>query len=104
MNTFLKISVIAVSAALIGVSAQAQTASDNASNEVYGPAAPAAVSVASTKALPVYNTGLTRAEVRDEQARAWAAGELDYAQAEINGVMPQRGSVEAGKLRMAARK
>ena len=99
MNSFVKISALALSGALVGISAQAQTL-DNASAEVYGVVLPV-VNFKSTATAA--STGLTRAEVTAELQRARANGELDFASAEINGVVPQRGSVSASDLRLARR-
>lgn len=100
MNSLLKLSALAAAAVLVGVSAQAQSLQqDNAQAELGG----AAVTPIVLKAkLPAY-IGLTRAAVTAEVARARAAGEMDFAAAEVNGgVVPQRGSVSASELRLAA--
>ncbi|WP_295644624.1 DUF4148 domain-containing protein [uncultured Methylibium sp.] len=112
MNAFIKLSALATAAALISISAQAQTAPatradvqaeltraqaagelDRGQSEIGGPA------------LRTVNTYKTRAEVQAELARARANGEMDFAYAEVNGgQLPQRGSVSASDLRLADKK
>ncbi|HEU4460752.1 MAG TPA: hypothetical protein VFR90_16655 [Methylibium sp.] len=99
MNAFLKIATLSVAAFAFGVSAQAAEL-DNASREVWGPAAPAQLATP-TRAQTLVDTG--RAAVKAEQARAWAAGELNFAYQEVYAVPLQRGSATTGELRMANR-
>ncbi len=99
MNTILKFSAIALTASLVGFSAQAR---DNASIEVNGGIDLPVVTLKAPKATASV-AGVTRSEVQAELARARAAGELDFAYAEVNGSLPQRGSVTASDLRLAAR-
>ena len=100
MNSFLKISALAATTAMICVSAQAQQL-DNAQAEVSGiPLTPITVKTSTAGAVL---SGLTRGVVIAEFERARAAGELDFAYAEVNGALPQRGSVRAGDLRQAQR-
>ena len=97
MKSYLLLSALAATAALFGTTAQAQsTAMSNADREIYGPAAPADVLA---KSAPH-----SRATVTAELARARSAGEMDFAYAELNGALPQRGSVRADELRVAKAK
>ena len=97
MKSYLLLSALAASAALFGAPAQAQSTSmSNADREIYGPAAPADVSL---KSAPH-----SRAAVTAELARARSAGEMDFAYAELNGSLPQRGTVSADELRLAKAK
>ena len=99
MNSFLKISALACATALICVSVQAQQV-DNAQAEIGIPMTP--IVLAAPAAAPA---GLTRAAVSAEMQRARAAGEMDFAYAEVNGgVLPQRGSVTASDVRQAKAK
>lgn len=100
MNAILKISAVALTASLVGFSAQAQNL-DNASKEVFGGVELPVVTLKAKAATPV--AGTSRSDVQAELARARAAGELDFAYAEVNGSLPQRGSVTASDLRVAAR-
>jgi len=103
MNSFIKISALSIAAALIGVSAQAAEAErfDAAAMEVQGgPIAAPTIKIA-TKADRLVDT--SRAAVKAEQARAWAAGEMDYAYSEVNGGAVPRGTARASELRMANR-
>jgi hypothetical protein len=98
MKSYLLLSALAASAALIGANAQAQsTPLSNAEREIYGPAAPANVA-----AKPV--APHSRAAVTAELARARSAGEMDFAYAELNGALPQRGSVSVDEMRLARSK
>lgn len=99
MNAILKLSAVALTAGLVGFSAQAQS---NVLQEVHGGIELPVLTLKASKAsAPV--AGLTRGEVQAELARARTAGELDFAYAEVNGSLPQRGSVSASELRLAAR-
>jgi hypothetical protein len=98
MKSYLLLSALAASAALFGTGVQAQsTTMSNAEREIYGPAAPADVA-----AKPV--GAHSRAAVTAELARARSAGEMDFAYAELNGALPQRGTVSADELRLAKAK
>lgn len=98
MTRFLKLSALAATVALIGVSAQAQ-GFDNAQAEIGGPAITPVV--ISKQAHVAAADGLSRAAVQAELQRARAAGELDFAYAEVNGSLP-RGTVSSSNLRLAA--
>lgn len=100
MTRFLKLSALAATFALVGVSAQAQSL-DNAQAEIGGPAITPIV-LSSKAPVAASATGLSRAEVQAELVRARAAGELDFAYAEVNGSLP-RATVNSGELRLAAR-
>lgn len=104
MNSFIKISALSIAAALIGVSAQAAEADrfDAAAMEVQGGPIAAPVVKFASKAERLVDT--SRAAVKAEQARAWAAGEMDYAYSEVNGGAVPRGTTTASELRMAFRK
>lgn len=94
MKSYLLLSALAASAALFGTGVQAQsTTMSNADREIYGPAAPANVLVKSPTS--------SRVAVSAELARARSAGEMDFAYAELNGVLPQRGTVSAEEMRLA---
>jgi len=103
MNTFIKISTLAIAAAVVGVSAQAADLEriDAAAMEVQG--GPIAAPVLKSPGKSEQLVGTSRAAVKAEQARAWAAGELDYAYAEVNGGALPRGSSSASEMRMAKR-
>lgn len=97
MKSYLLLSALAASAALLGTAAQAQsTTMSNADREIYGPATPADVA---QKSAPH-----SRVAVTAELARARSAGEMDFAYAELNGALPQRGTVSADELRLAKAK
>lgn len=104
MNSFLKISALSIAAALIGVSAQAAEADrfDVAAMEVQGGPIAAPVIKIASKAERLVDT--SRAAVKAEQARAWAAGEMDFGYTEVNGGAMPRGTATARELRMANRK
>lgn len=127
MKNYLTISVLATAAALVSLSAQAQTAPltraqvaaelaqarasgalERMASEGFGfptplirkPASPSAPAAAAARQegapqpqtrvepQPEAQSGLTRAEVKAELARARAAGEMDFAAAEVNGTSP----------------
>ncbi len=103
MNSFLKISALSLAAALIGVSAQAAEVErfDAATMEIQGGPIAAPVIKIATKAERLVDT--SREAVKAEQARAWAAGEMDFSYTEVNGGAVPRGTTVARELRMANR-
>jgi hypothetical protein len=97
MKSYLLLSALAASAALFGTAAQAQsTTMSNADREIYGPS-----TLPDVSAKPAQHS---RVAVTAELARARSAGEMDFAYAELNGTLPQRGSVSADELRLAKAK
>jgi pyruvate/2-oxoglutarate dehydrogenase complex dihydrolipoamide acyltransferase (E2) component len=115
MKNYLTITTLAATAALFTLSAQAQTqpltradvnaqleqarssgALERMASEGFGLPTPVMRSAAPVEAPPAAAVqpeapkaqGLTRAEVRAELARARAAGEMDFAAAEVNGTSP----------------
>ncbi|RZU00726.1 hypothetical protein [Rivibacter subsaxonicus] len=98
MKSYLVLSALAASAVLLSLPAEAQTATmSNAESEIYGPSVPANVT-----AKPA-SSSVGRAAVTAELARARNAGEMDFAYAELNGTLPQRGQVSASEMRIARR-
>jgi hypothetical protein len=103
MNAFIKITALSIAAALVGVSAQAAEFEriDAAAMEIQGgPIAPPVIRM-QTKAERLVDT--SRAAVKAEQARAWAAGDLDHAYVDVYGTALPNGTVKAGNLRMVTR-
>lgn len=97
MKSYPLLSALVASAALFGAAAQAQSTSmSNADREIFGPAAPVDVLA---KSAPH-----SRSAVTAELARARSAGEMDFAYAELNGTLPQRGTVSADELHLAKAK
>ncbi|MBA3598967.1 MAG: DUF4148 domain-containing protein [Methylibium sp.] len=116
MKSYFTIAALSAFAALVSLSAQAQTAPmtraqvsaelaaarysgalEHVPSEGFGLPTPAVQEVAPANApaaaaaqpeAPTSQSGLTRAEVRAELARARAAGEMDFAAAEVNGSSP----------------
>ncbi len=116
MKSYFTIAALSAFAALVSLAAQAQTAPmtraqvsaelaaarssgalERVASEGFGlptpvvrEAAPAnaPAAAAAQPQAPTSQSGLTRAEVRAELARARAAGEMDFAAAEVNGTSP----------------
>ncbi len=87
MKSYFTIAALSAFAALVSLSAQAQTAPMTRAQVSAAPANAPAAAAAQPQA-PTSQSGLTRAEVRAELARARAAGEMDFAAAEVNGSSP----------------
>lgn len=103
MNSFFKIAALSIAAAVVGISAQAAEFEriDAAAMEIQGGPIAAPVIRMQTQAERLVDT--SRDTVKAEQARAWAAGELDHAYVDVYGTALPNGKVKAGDLRMANR-
>lgn len=103
MNDFISIAAVAIVVSTMSVASYAQSRDfDAASMEIQGGPIAAPTITQPTRAQTLVDT--RRAAVRAEQARAWADGELDFAELEAYAVPLKRGSVEPGSMRVAGRK